>query len=273
MAIYGHYAGAPGGGDTTTGPTGGLFARFDAAERDGRVVTQWEDFSNFRHGVPGATETYWGGGWKAIGTASNADLARVDAATNGVAMTLTADNEYLHMNKVANPFEISRTSQPLAFECRIKVNSIANTISDFFIGLGKPMTLTTIVPITTTGGDLATEDLVGFYRDSTDGDEINSVCCSADATHTTIQNGLATLVADTYVKLGMLWDPAVDFKLRFYVNGIESATTHTVSSTAGDVFPNNVRLGLLVGNIAVATTAIINTVSWIKCSQFRALSS
>ena len=273
MSIYGHYAGAPGAGDTTTGPTGGLFARFDAAEREGRVLTQWEDFSNFRFGVPGSTETYWGQGWKAIGTATNADIARVDAATGGAAFTLTADNEYLHANKSSNPFEISRTSQPLAFECRVKVSTIADTTNDFFIGLGKPMTLTTIVPITTTGGDLATEDLVGFYRSSADGDEINSVCCSADASHTTIQDGLTTLVADTYVKLGMLWDPKLDFKLRFFVNGIESATTHTVSATAGSVFPNNVRLGLLIGNIAVATATYTNTVSWIKCSQFRALSS
>lgn len=272
MAIYSHYAGAPGAGDTTTGPSGSLFARFDAAERDGRVLTQFEDFANFRFGVPGNTELYWCNGWKAIGTATNADLARVDAATGGCAFTLTADNEYLHINKVSNPFEISRTSQPLAFECRVKVQAITDTLADFFIGLGDPMTLTTVVPITTTAGDLATDNMVGFLRDSSDGDEINSVCCSADATHTTIQNGLCTLTADTYVKLGMLWDPAVDFNLRFFVNGVPSNTMHTVSATAGDVFPNNARLGLLIGNIS-NTAAQVHTVSWIKCSQFRALSS
>lgn len=271
MAIYGHYAGAPGVGDTTTSPTGALFARFDAAERDGRVLTQWEDFSNFQFGAPGATELYWGNGWKAIGTATNAVFTR-GSTGGGVIFTLTADNEYLHMNKCANPFEISRTSQPLAFECCLKVSSISNTIGDYFVGLGDPMTLTTIVPITTTGGDLATENMVGFYRSAADGDEINSVCCSADASHTTIQDGLCTLVADTFVKLGMLWDPAVDFNLRFFVNGVPSTTMHTVSATAGDVFPNDVGLGLLVGNIA-ATAASTNALKWIKCSQFRALSS
>jgi hypothetical protein len=179
----------------------------------------------------------------------------------------TADNDYLHLNRASNPFEISRTSQPLAFEARVAVASIADTKNDFFVGLGKPMTLTTIVPITATAGDLATEDLVGFHRDATDGDEINSVCCSADAAHTIIQNGLATLVAATYVKLGFLWDPARDFDLRFYVNGVESAIRHTVSATAGSVFPNNVRLGLLIGFTAVAASSGTDTVSWIKCMQ------
>jgi hypothetical protein len=271
---YSHYAGAPGAGDTTTGPTGGLFARFDAMERQGRILTQWDDFSNFRAGVPGSTETYWNNGWKAIGTATTSIIGRVDAAGGGITfISDTADNDYLHMNQHGNPFEISRTSQPLALECRVKFAGIGNTLNDFFIGLGKPMTLTTIVPITATAGDLATEDLVGFHRDATDGDEINSVCCSADASHTIIQNGLATLVADTYVKLGMLWDPAKDFDLRFYVNGIESATRHTVSATGGDVFPNNVRLGLLVGFTAAAASGGTVTMSWIKCSQIRALSS
>lgn len=272
--IYDGYAGAPGSNaDTTTGPSSILFSRFDAMERDGRVITQFEDFSSFRFGVPGSTETYWSGGWKAIGTATNATFTRVDAATGGCTLTLTADNEYLHMNKSSNPFEISRTSQPLAFEARLKVSSIADTVTDFFVGLGKPMTLTTIVPITTTAGDLATEDLVGIYRSGADGDELNSVCCSADATHTTIQDGLTTLVADTYVKVGFLWDPTRgDYNLRFFVNGVPSATTHTVSATAGDTFPNNVRLGLLIGSISCGAAGT-HTVSWIKCSQFRASST
>jgi hypothetical protein len=276
MAIYGHYAGAPGSGDTTTGPSGKLFARFDAAERDGRVITQYDPFTKFRLDLndvfaPGATELYWCNGWKAVGTATTSLFGRIDSPAGGITLISdTADNDYLHMAQCITPFEISRTSQPLAFEARIKVAGIANTLSDFFVGLATGFKLTSAVPITATAGDLATQDLVGFHRAATDGDEINSVCCSADASHTVIQDGLATLVADTYVKLGMLWDPAKDYDLRFFVNGIESATRHTVSATAGDTFPNNKRLGLIIAMTAAAASAGLHTVQWIKCSQFRA---
>ena len=268
MPIYGAYSGNAGTADTTYQPSASLFGYFDALiERGGRCIQQVLDPANFRYGAPGATETYWGNGWKAIGTATNAVYARTDAAQGGVTATLTADNEYLNMNQTANPFEISRTSTPLAFEARVKFSTITDTMSDWFIGLGKPMTLTTIVPITTTAGDLATEDLVGFHRDGTDGDELNTVCCSADATHTVIQNGITTIAADTYVKIGFLWNPAKDYQLRFYVNGVESSTTHTVSATAGDTFPNNVRLGLLHGGIACGASPGTNTISWMKCMQ------
>jgi hypothetical protein len=241
-----------------------LFSNLDALERQGRAVGWFEDFSRFRTGIPSTAEIYWAGGWKAIGVITNGIFGQADVAGSGLTLsTDAADNDYLHMATMLLPFQLNAADLEFAFEARIKVASIADTKTDFFIGLGDSMTLSTAVPITVTAGDLATEKFVGFHRDATDGDELNTVHNDAAAGHTILKNGVHTLVADTFVKVGMFKNSGSS-KFSFFINGVEAIDSVLTTATN---FPDGARLGLLVGQTAAAATGGLTTISWIKALQ------
>src|SRR3990172_500846 len=116
MSQYGSYRGAPGTGDTSAFPSGILFTELDALERQGRAYGFFEDFNDFRTGVPGTTEGYWSNGWKAIGVATNGIFGQAADAGSGLTLSTENDNDYLHMAKMLLPFLFGATSPLFAFE-------------------------------------------------------------------------------------------------------------------------------------------------------------
>jgi len=259
---YSSYRGIS-GPDTGYAPSALLFDTLDAHERNGLASGFFEDMTKFRTGVPSSTEVAWTGVWKAVGIATNGIFGQ--SLTQGEGLTLStesADNDYLHA-QAGLPFILGATAGDFAFEARLKFAGIANTLNDFFIGLGDTMTLGAAVPITVTAGDLATEKFVGFHRDATDGDELNTVHNDAAATHTILKNGVTTLVANTFLKVGMTLKNGV---FRFYVNAVEAADSVAVTATN---FPDDAAMGPLFGQTAVAASGGLTTISWIKALQFR----
>jgi hypothetical protein len=169
------------------------------------------------------------------------------------------------------PFSvIPKMSGPLVFECRIKVASIAVDIGNFFIGLAGAAGVdpaTAVVPFTASDDLVDTLSLLGFGRraGATDG-ATGLYYARAGGTHTLISS-VATLVADTYIKLGFKWDP-LSKTVMPWVDGVP-VPTKVVSSTvtAATPWPNDYMTPIMSTMQKDGTTAQTLTVDWWACAQ------
>ena len=135
-------------------------------------------------------------------------------------------------------------------EARIKLPTVVVGDACFAFGLAKPGQATADA-IETTSGDLdnAGIDFVGFQTLLTSNSEIDTVY-AFDGTSATVQvkDNAGTLVADTWIKLGMVYDPygITDHKMKFFINGVELGDSVTDAIiTAGTAFPTDEELTLL----------------------------
>lgn len=265
------YVGGPassGQGTTAPVPSSGLFHQLDMLYRSGAAYGWYEQFDDFRTGVPGTTIVEnWSPGWRAVGVATNGIIGQVAGA--GAPLTISteaADNDYVVLEKVKKPFILGATSPLMAFEACLKVAKITDTTSDVFVGIGDTMTISGTVPITATPGDLATEKFVGFHRDATDGDELNWVHCDAAAVHTIKTNGIDTLVADQYFTCGFMLDPIADVVIP-WINGVEKRAQKIAVSAS--TFPDDAYMGPIFAQVAAGATPGLTTLLWIKALQAR----
>lgn len=186
-----------------------------------------------------------------------------------LALGSDGDDEGASLNTVLPFFQISRSNGKFWFECRVNVNTTAVTQYDAFIGLGEKMTLTAAVPITATAGLLADKNLVGWQRPGTsttgDGSIAQGTYKADGVTAVVVQANAGAFVANTFLKLGMIFDPKDNF-LRFYINGIESGNK-LIPVAAGTDFPNDVVLGPIMGVTNTSANTSVFTVDWWRGCQ------
>jgi hypothetical protein len=176
------------------------------------------------------------------------------------------DNEGASFGMRNFPFQISRSHGKFWFECRIKTSTITDTKHGIFVGLIDNSTLSATVPIAA-DGTLADENFVGFHRLEGDGDYFDTVYKADGVTQVSVGADAIQIAADTYVKLGMKFDPRTN-KLTFYKNGVIAGATKTIPSAAGTDFPNDVRLGLVIAVLnATGTTPGETEIDWWRCAQ------
>jgi hypothetical protein len=182
------------------------------------------------------------------------------------------DDEGASIRTVATPFKIIRTAGTLWFECRIKSSTITDTKHNILIGLMEDTALTATVPITAAGA-IADKNLVGFRRtEAASGGALIDFVYKADGvTAVTQQAAIATLVADTYVKLGFKFEvfgTKGSYYLTSYVNNVAQTTAKQIPSAAGTDFPNDVGLGLFFAVLnATGTTPGTSTIDKWRCAQ------
>ena len=192
------------------------------------------------------------------------------------------DDEGASIRTLATPFKITRALKKLWFEARVKSSTITDTKHGFFLGLMADAALTATVPLTAAGA-LADTNLVGFHRLEGDGDAIDTVYKADGVTAVTVGADAVTIAADTYVKLGMVFetqypdpfvhsvDPATTANthlLTFYANNLRLASYKQIPSAAGTDFPNDVGLGLVFAVLnATATTPGTSTIDWWRAAQ------
>lgn len=181
----------------------------------------------------------------------------IDAgSTGGWKFGSDGDNEGASIRSHSVPFKLNRTSKKLWFEARIKKSTISDTKHGVLLGLIEDVAFTSTVPITAAGA-IADKNLVGFRIDEADGDNIDAVYKADGVTAVNVATDVVTggLVADTYLKLGMVYEPSVSpfvqdpnntgtakYNLTYYVNGLLVGTKQ-IPSAAGTDFPNDVQLG------------------------------
>lgn len=183
------------------------------------------------------------------------------------------DNEGASLRTRVTPFKIARTTKRFAFEARVKSSTITDTKHGFFLGLLEDVALTATVPIAA-DGTLADKNFVGFHRLEADGDQIDTVYKADGVTQVSLQtDALPTaLVADTYTKLGMLYEPLGDrdgsYRLTFWQNGVRLTTSYQIASADGTDFPNDIGLGLVFAVLnATGTTPGTGTLDWWRAAQ------
>ncbi len=217
------------------------------------------------------TQANYGGGWKAFGSSGGTIISGGGAEGGTLVMTETDDNEGVSIATIDLPFKIIRTYGKFWFEARWKTSTITDNDSGIFIGAYEQQTLSAILPIVA-AGTLADANFVGFHRLEGDGDQLDAVykantvtqVSAADILTTAI--GTSALVADTYIKTGMKYNPN-DYSFRFYINNIEISTSYTIPTAAGTDFPNDVFMGLCVAMLCGSSNDSILTLDWIRAAQ------
>jgi hypothetical protein len=200
-------------------------------------------------------------------TSTGGTLLPATPAWGGI-LTLGSDgdDEGASIMSVGTPFQISLSHGKFWFEARVKVDTIADTKYDMFVGMAEAITLSATVPITATAGAMADVNFVGFHRLGTDGDKFDTRYKADGVTAVTVGADAYTLVADTYVKVGMKFDPA-DGYLRFYFNGVEAADKKLIPSAAGTDFPNDVLLSPCIAVLNAAAVTSVGTIDWWQYAQ------
>lgn len=170
------------------------------------------------------------------------------------------------------PFSvIPGMSKDLVFECRLKVNAITDSLGDIFIGLGGAAGVApaaSVVPITATADTLATTiSLLGFHKLSGDGDKVDFAYERASGT-TAYKADVATLVADTYIKLGFRYS-GHNKTVSLFVDGAEVVASRVAATvTAATPWPNDYMAPLLATMQVDGTTGMTPTVDWYACAQY-----
>ena len=232
----------------------------------------FDDFANL--GLMASTVSQGGyitlqEGSSTIQQAAEADNSEGEFGVLEVAV-IDADNEEASIelgSAVAGLVKISATAGEravVAFEARIKITTVTDNHTSFAIGLGEPgFAVTNALVDDTMAMVAAGKDFVGFQTLSGSNEEIDAIyMIGGTATTVQITDNAGTAVADTWMKLGCVYDPnaPTDEKLKYFIDGAEIAydtsLTDLIIST-GTAFPTNEELTLVLltknGDVAATT--------------------
>ena len=135
----------------------------------------------------------------------------------------------------------------VAFECRFKKASIANNALGFFVGLSEEGSQGDNAMADNTGV-IADKDFIGFHVLADDGDSLDFTWRKSGET-VQVHADIATMAADTYMKMGFLYDPAHpdDKKIKIFIdNGVEESVYVTQTNLDAATFPDDEELSLLL---------------------------
>ena len=258
--------------DTSRGLSAGLWADCPLDDlRNGHVDGQIiDDDFNVVNGTLTAVTTdavLAGIPYRGFGSAGATLLAGTELGGTMVLTEATA-NEAAFIRSNLTPFQISSALGDLWFEARVKVSSITNL--GMIVGLWDLVSCTVDIPLSAADPPImaTTGNFVGFRMPEAAGtvDTIYKADGIAVVAGQTINTACTTLVANTYVKLGMRFERRTGL-LSWYVNGVPCANTKAVPNATGTDFPADVQLGLLFGQKLVATAAGVVTIDRWTCAQ------
>ena len=190
-------------------------------------------------------------------------------------------------SNVTAPYVISDTAGsafPLWFEGRYKVSSVTDDIISHFFGLASGILDTRAadngVLEDDTGALVDSVAFLGFGVQHTNGGTTGANAaldfCYQDSAATTPvihTAALATLVADTYFKVGFKFLPQADASQRItiYYNGIPVTSSYvTAAQIAAATFPDGDMMGFVVGSKNGTAGASTLTCDWWECVQLYA---
>jgi len=165
----------------------------------------------------------------------------------------------------------------VAFECRMKRTSVTDNHTAFAFGLGEPGFAAADALVDDTAALVAAgKDFVGFQTLTASNEEIDAAyMIGGTATTNKITDNAGTAVADTWQKLGGVYDPlaASGKKLKLFIDGAEieydTAVTDAIIS-AGTAFPTDeeMTLVLLTKNGDGNTTAHAVYLDWLAIGAY-----
>lgn len=258
--------------DTSRGPSSRIWADCPWENiRNGHTdgVTIWDDFDTGGLITSPTTEAALVGiPYSGFGS-SGATITHGDQAGGTVVLTEATDNEAVYMKSESHPFQISSHLKKLWFEGRVKVNAITDDQIGFLFGLFDTTAMTVIVPLSTANPPIfaTTGNFVGFWGREQDAGSVLTTYVADGVTAVTVTSSVHQFVADTYVKLGMVFDPLDGNKLSFFVNGVKTADSKVIPNNTGTDFPADVRLAPIIGQRLGAGTSSLTTIDWWRGAQ------
>lgn len=240
----------------------------------------WDDFLAAM-ALPTTAEVH--GGYLQLDT-GDSTLTATAKVGGEIAILTTTDNEDAGIQLGSGaPFVIAAAAadgKKLWFEARYKKSAIAQALGGMFVGLASEAALAANF-IADAGADFSDVDLIGFWNDETDdsvGSHVHTVTQKTGAAFDTIEDTFDTLVADTYVKHGFIYDPdaAGAKRIRFFADGVESATT--VGQASGDAtvycadttnFPGGEEMSMIAYQSSASAADLVLTMDWWRCFQMR----
>ena len=139
----------------------------------------------------------------------------------------------------------------VAFEARIKRDSVTDNHTAFAFGIGEPGFVAADALVDDTAAMVAAgKDFVGFQTLTASNEEVDAIyTIGGTGTVNQIEDNAGTAVADTWMKLGGVYDPneATDQKLKLFIDGvyIGSSVTDAIIS-AGTAFPTDEEMTLVL---------------------------
>lgn len=241
-----------------------------------RVAFYFDDFRNFsKHISSQNTQQYA----SYIDTGVTIQQSAVMDPTNGDCGVIEiagndADNDEGSITTGGNTgtLAVITASSPcgVVFEARVKKAAITANSSAFFIGLAEEGLAAADTLINDTGA-LADKDFVGFQLLHDSGAGVDAVWRKAGGAVTNPTSGtdIATMVADTYVKLGFIYQPwaVAEKRLSFYVNGVEAGVFGTQANLEAATFPSGEELAMLFATKVGSAVESKLQMDWWACAQ------
>lgn len=235
----------------------------------------WDDFTFFPDlsASTTASQTYH---WTCYSDTGSTVAQIADEVGGVIQLTSDAANETAVLTTGGNTGGFCKldASHRVWFEARFKVDAIGDTEGGYFLGLTEETMAAVDALITADGVTFADVDYVGFLCPEDDGDQCEPVFNKASGTDVVMLADAKTLVADTYVKAGFLWDPTArqDRFLEIFFDGVKETQDAytTVGSKANTItdttnFPGDQELAVTIFNEVGAGVGVLE-VDWIKCA-------
>ena len=267
------------GKNSDTGLSPAVWARIPLGKmvdpNGGKFV--FDDFLTFGGSVTSNVGTYFsqGGAYRTYED-NGGSVAQIATSTRGEVEIQTdgTDNDEVWMSPGGAASVLGAISDTagadllMIFEACVKLSQI--TSGNAFVGLGEEG-LAAADTITDSDA-LADKDLIGFAQLADDLDAFDFVYRMAGQAVQTKVSVAHTIVADTYVKLGFVYDPLAPAAKRItvYVNGVDSGTYVTATNIAAATFPDAEELNAIFGVKNGAAAAKKLTVDWWAFYQAKA---
>lgn len=194
-------------------------------------------------------------------------LQLLTSATDNDDVTVTTGGNVGHMCAVSETAG-NQYNLPLWFECRFKVQHIANTEKSIFLGLSAPA-LASASGIFSDADALSSQNYVGFLQSAAAGATIDAIWRAAGQATVTNLAAVNTMVADTYVKLGFHYNPnaSASKRLTWYKNNVEQSTYGTNTQLTAATFPAAAALTLTAALKSAAANARVLQLDWWALAQ------
>jgi hypothetical protein len=151
----------------------------------------------------------------------------------------------------------------LIFEARVKMASITDTKMNMFVGLAEEGAAVNSWHADS-GGVLEDKDYIGFQVLETDGDALLFTYKKAGQTKVNVFTYGTALAADTFYKLGFIYDPQADptQRIKAYVDGVEQSTYITKTNIETATFPDGEELSPIFSMKNAAGEAMSASMDW-----------
>ncbi|MHC4511270.1 MAG: hypothetical protein ACYTAO_20365, partial [Planctomycetota bacterium] len=135
-------------------------------------------------------------------------------------------------------------AKKLWFEARVKKSSITDEYMAFFVGLGwdhgSGVSVAKTTCLTDDEGELGAFSFLGFTVDLSNADSMDFAYIAEGGSQTDGIAGLDVVVADTYMKLGFVYDPDAPAanRIAVFLNNVEQSTYITKALIEAAAFPD-----------------------------------